>query len=92
MTTMKCECIVDSNPASTVQFVLADRVVPSTALQVMGSITTGTLEANLRLHTALVACLANNTQGATSHNIRVDRTALRLADMKFSTANVIRTE
>lgn len=76
MTTMKCECVVDSNPPSTVQFMLADRVVPSTALQVRGSITTGTLEANLQLHTALITCLANNTQGAISHDIRIDCKAL----------------
>ncbi|XP_075882320.1 B-cell receptor CD22 isoform X2 [Nelusetta ayraudi] len=77
MTTMKCECIVDSNPPSTVQFMLADRVVPSTELQVRGSITTGTLEVGLRLHT-LVTCLANNTQGAASHSIPLDNTLLIL--------------
>lgn len=88
MTTMKCECIVDSNPPSTVQFMLADRVVPSTELQVRGSITTGTLEAGLRLHT-LVTCLANNTQGGASHSIPLDSKASDLSEMEFSTAHVM---
>lgn len=57
-----CVCIVESMPPSMVHFVLSDRVLPSTTEEKNGSVTIGTLQAELGPY-EFVFCLANNTQG-----------------------------
>ncbi|XP_070768824.1 sialic acid-binding Ig-like lectin 14 [Enoplosus armatus] len=59
---VKCVCIVESKPPSVVHFVLSDRVLPSTKVEKHGSVTIGTLQAEL-WSSEFVLCLANNTQG-----------------------------
>ena len=59
---VKCVCISDSKPPSMLYFVLPDRVLPSTKVEKHGSVTIGTLHAELGSSVA-VCCLANNTMG-----------------------------
>ncbi|KAK5922390.1 hypothetical protein CgunFtcFv8_019660 [Champsocephalus gunnari] len=59
---VKCVCISDSKPPSMLYFVLPDRVLPSTKVEKHGSVTIGTLHAELGSSVAL-CCLANNTIG-----------------------------
>ncbi|XP_033958883.1 Schwann cell myelin protein isoform X3 [Pseudochaenichthys georgianus] len=59
---VKCVCISDSKPPSMLYFVLPDRVLPSTKVEKHGSVTIGTLHAELGSSVA-VCCLANNTIG-----------------------------
>lgn len=69
---MKCKCIVDSSPPSTVHFVLADIVLPSTQVESNGSLTIGTLQADLGQY-KFVVCQANNTQGHAEFHIPLGR-------------------
>lgn len=59
---VKCVCIAESKPPSMVHFVLSGRVHPSTKVEKHGSVTIGTLQAELGSY-EFVLCLANNTQG-----------------------------
>ncbi|XP_019220672.1 myelin-associated glycoprotein isoform X2 [Oreochromis niloticus] len=59
---VKCECIVESRPPSIVHFVLRDRVLQSTNVETVGSVTTGTLQTDFGSF-KFVHCLANNTLG-----------------------------
>ncbi|XP_054478277.1 myelin-associated glycoprotein-like [Anoplopoma fimbria] len=59
---VKCVCIVESQPASMVQFVLSDGVLPNFKVEKHGSITIGTLQAEFG-SSRVVYCLANNTLG-----------------------------
>ncbi|XP_026040916.1 myelin-associated glycoprotein-like isoform X2 [Astatotilapia calliptera] len=59
---VKCECIVESRPPSMVHFVLGDRVLQSTSIETVGSVTTGTLQTDFGSF-KFVHCLANNTLG-----------------------------
>ena len=59
---MKCVCIVESNPPSTVHFLLSDRVFPSTNIENHGSVTIGSLQTELGAN-EFILCLANNTEG-----------------------------
>lgn len=76
---MKCMCIVDSNPPSTVHFVLADRVLPSTQVESNGSLTIGTLQADPGWY-KFVVCLANNTQGHAKFYIPIGSKILEFLD------------
>ncbi|XP_059194473.1 myelin-associated glycoprotein-like [Centropristis striata] len=58
---MKCVCIAESKPPCMVQFVLSDRVLPSTIVEQHGSATIGTLQAEFG--SSQVICLATNTLG-----------------------------
>ncbi|CAK6960436.1 myelin-associated glycoprotein-like isoform X1 [Scomber scombrus] len=59
---MKCMCIVESNPPSRVHFLLSDRVLQSTKLEIHGHLTIGTLQANLGSF-GFIQCVANNMMG-----------------------------
>ncbi|XP_042073189.1 uncharacterized protein LOC102312528 isoform X2 [Haplochromis burtoni] len=59
---VKCECIVESRPPSMVHFVLGDRVLQSTSIETVGSVTTGTLQTYFGSF-KFVHCLANSTLG-----------------------------
>ncbi|XP_034409170.1 myelin-associated glycoprotein-like isoform X2 [Cyclopterus lumpus] len=59
---VKCVCIAEAQPASMVHFVLSDRVLPSIKVEKHGSVTIGTLKADLGSYW-VVYCLANNTLG-----------------------------
>lgn len=59
---VKCVCIAESRPPSTVHFVLSDRVLPSTRVETHGSVSIGTLQAVFGSY-QVVYCLANNTLG-----------------------------
>ncbi|KAM6909815.1 sialoadhesin [Xenentodon cancila] len=60
---INCECVVDSKPPSTVHFVLAGKVLPSTKQQENGSFTIMVPKADLKSF-RFVYCWANNTQGS----------------------------
>ncbi|KAK5862483.1 hypothetical protein PBY51_017874 [Eleginops maclovinus] len=60
---VKCVCISDSKPPSKLYFVLHDRILPNTKVEKHGSVTIGTLIAELG-STVVVYCLANNTMGS----------------------------
>ncbi|KAM9352797.1 B-cell receptor CD22-like [Symphorus nematophorus] len=60
---VKCVCIADSRPPSTIHFVLSNRVLQSTKAEKHGSATIATLKAELGSY-EYVICLANNTQGS----------------------------
>lgn len=77
---MKCECIVDSSPPSTVHFVLADRVLPSTQVESNGSLTIGTVLVDLGPY-KFVVCLANNTQGHAEFYIPLGSKILKFSTM-----------
>ncbi|XP_029958872.1 myelin-associated glycoprotein isoform X2 [Salarias fasciatus] len=62
---VKCVCIVESSPRSTVHFVLADRVLQSTKVETHGSLTLWTLQADTG-SSKFVHCLASNSQGNTN--------------------------
>ncbi|XP_049903735.1 sialoadhesin-like [Epinephelus moara] len=59
---VKCVCIAESKPPSMVHFLLSDKVLPSTRVEKHGSLTIGTLQAELG-SSEVVYCLANNMQG-----------------------------
>ncbi|XP_028985714.1 myelin-associated glycoprotein-like isoform X2 [Betta splendens] len=59
---VRCVCIVESRPPSTVHFVLIDRVLPSTSTDVHGLATIGTLQAQSGSSES-VRCVANNALG-----------------------------
>ncbi|XP_029307159.1 sialoadhesin [Cottoperca gobio] len=59
---IKCVCIVESMPLSMPQFVLHDRVQPSTTVEKHGSLTIGTLHAEIG-SSDVVYCVAKNTIG-----------------------------
>ncbi|XP_060906809.1 sialoadhesin isoform X2 [Labrus mixtus] len=60
---VKCVCIAESSPASTVHFVLSDKVVPKAKIEKHGLVTIGTLQVEFG-SSGFVRCLANNTQGS----------------------------
>ncbi|XP_076016864.1 B-cell receptor CD22 [Genypterus blacodes] len=60
--TVSCVCIVESEPASTVQFVLPDRLLSSSEVETHGCVTVGILQGEFG-HSGFVDCVANNTQG-----------------------------
>ncbi|KAM9352924.1 B-cell receptor CD22-like [Symphorus nematophorus] len=60
---VKCVCIADSRPPSTIHFVLSNRVLQSTKAEKHSTVTIGTLKAELGSY-EYVICLANNTQGS----------------------------
>ncbi|KAK2844405.1 hypothetical protein Q5P01_011064 [Channa striata] len=62
---VKCVCIVESRPSSSVRFVLSDRVLPSTKTDTHGYVTIGSLQAESG-SSEFVQCLANNTLGSTN--------------------------
>lgn len=62
---INCVCIVESKPPSIVHFVLSGRDLPSSKSEKDGSVTIGTLQAELGPYES-VLCLAYNTQGNTS--------------------------
>ncbi|KAK2844404.1 hypothetical protein Q5P01_011063 [Channa striata] len=62
---VKCVCIVESRPSSSVYFVLSDRVLPSTKTDTHGYVTIGSLQAESG-SSEFVQCLANNTVGSTN--------------------------
>lgn len=59
---VKCVCIAESKPPSMLHFLLSDKVLPSIRVEKHGSLTIGTLQAELG-SSEVVYCLANNTQG-----------------------------
>ncbi|XP_044063619.1 sialic acid-binding Ig-like lectin 14 [Siniperca chuatsi] len=59
---LKCVCIAESIPPSIVHFMFSDGVLPSTKVENNGSVTIGTLQAELG-SSEFVLCLANNMQG-----------------------------
>ncbi|XP_030606482.1 myelin-associated glycoprotein-like [Archocentrus centrarchus] len=60
--TVKCECIVESEPPSTVLFVLADRILQSSKVEKNGSVTTETLQTDSG-SVKFVHCVAINVMG-----------------------------
>ncbi|XP_065814372.1 sialic acid-binding Ig-like lectin 13 isoform X2 [Labrus bergylta] len=60
---VKCVCIAESRPASTVHFVLSDKVMPKAKVEKHGLVTIGTLQVEFG-SSGFVRCLANNTQGS----------------------------
>ncbi|TNN68303.1 Myelin-associated glycoprotein [Liparis tanakae] len=65
-----CVCIAEAQPASMVHFVLSDRVLPNNKVEKHGSVTTGTLKAELGSH-RVVYCVANNTLGKTNLTLSI---------------------
>lgn len=65
---MTCECIVESQPPSTVHFMLPERVLPSIKVEHHGNAIIGTLQIEMGRYES-VLCLANNTQGNASLTI-----------------------
>ncbi|XP_008283237.1 sialic acid-binding Ig-like lectin 14 [Stegastes partitus] len=59
---VKCVCMAESKPPSTVHFVLPDRVLQSTKVEKHGLLTIGTLQADVGSWKFL-SCVANNTVG-----------------------------
>ncbi|XP_039475005.1 myelin-associated glycoprotein-like isoform X1 [Oreochromis aureus] len=59
---IKCDCIVESEPPSMVYFILGDRVLQSSKVDINGSVTTGTLQTDFGSFRR-VQCLANNMLG-----------------------------
>ncbi|CAI5662731.1 unnamed protein product [Oreochromis niloticus] len=57
-----CECIIDSEPPSTVLFVLGDKVLQSSKVEKNGSVTTEILQVDFGSF-KFVHCLANNMLG-----------------------------
>ncbi|XP_047453763.1 sialic acid-binding Ig-like lectin 13 isoform X4 [Mugil cephalus] len=60
---VKCVCMAESNPSSIIHFVLSNNVHLSTKVEHHGSLTVGTLQANIGSST-YVHCVANNTEGS----------------------------
>ncbi|XP_067458002.1 myelin-associated glycoprotein-like isoform X3 [Thunnus thynnus] len=59
---VKCICIVESKPSSMVHFLLSNRVLSSTKVEIHGPVSIGTLQANLGSF-RFIHCVANNTVG-----------------------------
>ncbi|XP_067458017.1 myelin-associated glycoprotein-like [Thunnus thynnus] len=59
---VKCICIVESKPSSMVHFLLSNRVLSSTKVEINGPVTIGTLQANFG-SSGFVHCVVNNTVG-----------------------------
>ncbi|XP_067458014.1 myelin-associated glycoprotein-like isoform X2 [Thunnus thynnus] len=59
---VKCICIVESKPSSMVHFLLSNRVLSSTKVEIHGPVSIGTLQANLGSF-RIIHCVANNTVG-----------------------------
>ncbi|KAF7657238.1 hypothetical protein LDENG_00029970 [Lucifuga dentata] len=57
-----CVCIAESWPPCKIQFVLPNKVLPSSKVEKNGSVTIGTLQGDFQ-SSEFVHCLANNTQG-----------------------------
>lgn len=57
-----CVCIANSKPSSIVEFLLAEKVLPSTKVERHGSVTIGTLQGDLG-SSELIHCRAHNSQG-----------------------------
>ncbi|XP_047454164.1 sialoadhesin-like [Mugil cephalus] len=60
---VKCVFMAESNPPSIIHFVLSNKVHLSTKVEHHGSLTVGTLQANVGSST-YVHCVANNTEGS----------------------------
>ncbi|XP_023187271.1 myelin-associated glycoprotein-like [Xiphophorus maculatus] len=67
---VKCECIVDSNPASTVTFKHSDKILPGTTRDKNGFYTIKILWKDIE-PSKFVQCLASNTEGKASHTLSV---------------------
>ncbi|XP_008430602.1 myelin-associated glycoprotein isoform X1 [Poecilia reticulata] len=67
---VKCECIVDSNPASTVTFKQSDKILPGTTRDKNGFYTIKILLKDIE-SSKFVQCLASNIQGKASHTLSV---------------------
>ncbi|KAM7420541.1 hypothetical protein PAMA_014991 [Pampus argenteus] len=59
---IKCTCFVESSPSSVVHFLLSDRVLLNTTVEIHDSLTIGTLQAKLGSF-GFIQCMANNTVG-----------------------------
>ncbi|KAF3691781.1 Myelin-associated glycoprotein Siglec-4a Precursor [Channa argus] len=60
---VKCVCIVESRPSSSVRFGLSDKVLPSTKIDTHGYVSIGTLQAQSG-SSEFVQCLAKNDLGS----------------------------
>ncbi|XP_027869359.1 myelin-associated glycoprotein-like isoform X3 [Xiphophorus couchianus] len=74
---VKCECIVDSNPASTVTFKNSDKILPGTTRDKNGFYTIRILWKDIE-PSKFVQCLASNTKGKASHTLSVPHDEMML--------------
>ncbi|XP_032410158.1 myelin-associated glycoprotein-like [Xiphophorus hellerii] len=74
---VKCECIVDSNPASTVTFKHSDKILPGTTRDKNGFYTIKILWKDIE-PSKFVQCLASNIEGKASHTLSVSHDEMML--------------
>lgn len=73
---VKCECIVNSNPASTVTFKHSDKILPGTTRDKNGFYTIKILWKDIE-PSKFVQCLASNIEGKASHTLSVPHDGMK---------------
>nr|XP_057940957.1 sialic acid-binding Ig-like lectin 14 [Doryrhamphus excisus] len=86
---VKCVCIAESNPPSSIHFVLPNgTVLPKAKIEIQKSVTTGTLQAHFPSF-GFVSCVVNNSVGSASTTITLPGKMLSLYIYIISTAGAV---